>query len=224
MPPAREAPPPTPAAVVPGEMPPSPRPVAVPKTPPPGWVGSSWSPDTDQRILALGSLIHTDSEKVIPILRDIALEEHNAGAARRAVWVLVQSRKPEAVSTIVEVAKRGREPVKVAAVRGLGSFGGPEVSQALLQLYSTGNAMVKREVVTTLGRAGGREQLASLYWKASREAKHPIIGGLFAARAEDELIGIAEKEGDKQLRTETLTRLRLLGTPKARAYLAKISP
>lgn len=244
---------PPPHAAVPAVVAPVQPAAPVPSPPPAAWFVDDWSPDTDQRILALGSLIHTDAGKVIPMLRLIALEDGNPGAARRAVFVLAQSRTPEALWTVVEVATRGPEPVKVAAVRGLGSFGGPEVSKALLQVYSTANALVKRQVVTTLGeraetpallriaqsegdqslrataivtlgRVGGREQLASLYSKASRESKRPIIIGLFTARGEDELIRIAEKEQDKQLRAEVLTRLRLLGTSKARAYLAKINP
>ena len=45
--------------------------------------------------------------------------------------------------------------------------------------------------------------------------------GLFNARAEDELIRIADEEKDPQLRGEVLPRLRLLGTAKARDYLLK---
>jgi hypothetical protein len=237
-----------PPAVPPGETP-------IPPPPPPAapWFVHDWSPDTDQRILALGSLIHTDAEKAIPILKIIALDTNNPGAARRAVFVVAQSRKPQALSTLVEVAQSGPEPVKVAAVRGLGNFEGPEASGALLQVYSSANPPVKRQVVTvlgereempallriaqsegdqnlraiaivTLGRVGGREQLYTLYLKAKRESKRPIIVGLFTARGEDELIRIAETEQDEQLRREVLTRLRLLGTPKARAYIATLKP
>lgn len=237
--------------------PPSPRRLApaktlapVPATPPGAWIVESWHPDTDQRIQALGSLLQSNQELVVDLLRHIALDEKNAGAARRAVFVLAQSRKPEARSAVVEIAKRGPEPVRVAAVRELGRFDGPEVSQALLHVYSTANGPVKRQVVTslgerseaqallriaesesdltlrataitTLGRAGGRAQLVTLYAKADRRSKRPIIVGLFTARGDDELIRIAEREGDRELRAEALARLRLLGTPKARAYLAK---
>lgn len=225
----------------------------VPVKPPAAWVVENWRPDADHRILALGSLIHTDAEKVIPMLRNIAMEENNPGAGRRALFVLAQSRKPQALSTVVEVAKEGPVSVRVAAVRSLGNFGGPEVSKTLLQVYSMASAQVKKQVVeslgeraeapallrivqseadqslratamVTLGRVGGREQLFSLYSNADRASKRPIIVGLFNARGEDELILIAETEQDRQLRAEVLRRLRLLGTPKARAYLAKQSP
>jgi HEAT repeat protein len=240
------APPPAAAPVQPGAQPAPP----IPSTPPPAWVMETWNPDADQRVLALGSLINGNEAIVVDLLRHIALDDENPGAGRRAVFVLAQSGKPVAESAVVEIAKRGPEQVKIAAVRELGRFGGPEVSKALLQVYSTANTVVKRQVLTSLGaraevsalyriaqverdqalrstaivalgRVGGREQLVRLYSNAERGTKRPIIVGLFNGRAEDELIQIAEKERDPQLRSEVLSRLRLLGTPKARAYLAK---
>ena len=249
-----EAAPPVPQPAV-GRAPAAASPRAAPPlpAPPPAWVVEGWNPDTDQRILALGSLLDQNEGFVVDSLLQIALDEENPGAGRRAVFVLAQSGKPVAESAVVEIAKRGPEPVKVAAVRELGRFGGPEASKALMQVYSTANLPVKRQVVSSLGaraevaalyriaqsesdqtlrsiaivalgRCGGREQLTRLYAKAERGAKRPIIVGLFTARAEDELIQIAQKEKDAALRTEVHSRLRLLGTPKARAYLAKVSP
>lgn len=225
----------------------------VPAAAPPAWVVEGWYPDTDQRILALGSLLGKNEAFVVDLLRHIALDEENPGAGRRAVLVLAMSGKPTAQSAVVEIAKRGPEPAKLVAVRELGRFGGPEASKALLQVYSTANLPVKRQVVSSLGaraevsalyriaqseqdqslrstaivalgRVGGRVQLVDLYAKAERGSKRPIIMGLFNARAEDELIQIADKEKDTELRGEAISRLRLLGTPKARAYVAKVSP
>ncbi len=212
----------------------------------------AYVPDAELRIQALSSLIRTDAQKVIPILREMALDSHNAAEARSAVFVLAQSGRPEARETVVQVARTGPELVRVAAVRELGRFGGPDISKALLQVYITSTARVKRQVVrslgersdvsalqriaqsevdahlrevaiVTLGTAGGRDQLRTLYGKVPSSVKRPIIVGLFNARAEDELIRIAEQERDDTLRREALMRLRLLGTPKARAYLEKVS-
>jgi HEAT repeat protein len=214
------------------------------------WVTEFTTADTDLRIQALGSLIQTDAPRVIPILRDIALESRNPGEASRAVFVLAQSGRPDAHSTVLEVAKLAVEPVSVAAVRELGRFGGPRTSEALLEVYESGKERVKYQVVSslgeraatsalfrivqsesdarlrdvaiiTLGRAGGRDQLQRLYQRARPDAKPPIISGLFNARAEDELISIAKSERDGAIRRLVLERLRLLGTPKARAYLEK---
>jgi HEAT repeat protein len=219
-----------------------------PPMPPPAWVPEGYFPDTDLRIQALGSLIRTDAVKVIPMLREIALESGNTGEARRALFVLVQSGRPDARASVLDVAKTGPEVVRLAAVRELGRLGGAAVANDLLQVYSTANERVKQQVVTslaqsdsapallrivesekdrrlrdvailTLGETGGREQLELLYWKAVTDAKRPIILGLFNAQAEDELIRIAERERDPAVREEALARLRLLGTPRAKAYL-----
>jgi hypothetical protein len=230
--------------------PPSPAVVPAAPMPPRAWVPQGYFPDTDQRIQALAFLIRTDAPKVIPMLKSIALESADGSDARRALMVLAQSGQPEARQTVVEVAKTGPEPVRLVAVRELGRFGGPAIVDDLVQVYSTSNERVKYQVVNalgqreaapallhivkserdrglrdtaivTLGEVGGRQQLADLYRNAAADAKRPIIVGLFNAHGEDELIRIAEHERDPEAREEAIARLRLLGTPKARAYLAR---
>jgi HEAT repeat protein len=249
LPPPAEAPRPGEAPRVPPVALPAPMP-PTPATPPMMWIPQNWDPDTDLRIQALGGLMRTDSARVIPILKEIALASENPQEASRAVFVLAQSGRADAHSTVIEVAMHGSEPVRVAAVRELGRFGGAKVSDELLQVYSTGNARVKYQVVNslgersarvalmriaesesnqhlrdtaivTLGQAGGRTQLYDLYVRAGAATKRPIIAGLFNARAEEELIQIAEREKDKALRQDILARLGMLGTPRARQYLEK---
>jgi HEAT repeat protein len=237
----------TPSAPTPA-LPPKPAAAPRPPLPPPAWIPEGYLPDMDMRIQALASLIRTDAPKVIPMLREIALESGSAEEARRALFVLAQSGRPEARTTVIEVAKTGPTRVRIAAVRELGRLGGPAVAAELLQVYSTADEQVKYQVVSslgqrdaapallriaqsekdrrlrdvaivTLGEAGGWQQLATLYVKSDPDAKRPIIVGLFNARAEDELIRIAERETNPEALAEVRARLRLLGTPKAKAYL-----
>jgi HEAT repeat protein len=248
----RPVPPPPPGAPLPppGRSPAGAWPTPKPATPPAIWVSEYSVSDPDLRIQALGSLIQTDAPRVIPMLREIALESSNPHEASRAVFVLAQSGRPEAHSTVLEVARRASGPVSVAAVRELGRFGGPRVSSELLQLYGSGNVRLKYQVVNslgeraaagallqivqteadqplrdaaivTLGQAGGRTQLQQLYARGRSELKRPIIIGLFNARAEDELIQIADRESDEGIRREVIAHLRLLGTPKAKLYVQK---
>ena len=206
------------------------------------------APDTNLRIQALGSLISTDAPRVIPMLREIALESTSPREASRAIFVLAQSGNPEAQSTVLEVARVGSEPVKIAAVKELGRFGGPAMSEELLKVYSISSEQVKYQVVNALGeraattallriaqtesnrrlqeraivrlgQAGGRDQLRRFYESARPALKSSIINGLFNARAEDELIRIAEQEKNPAIRTDVLVKLRILGTDKALAYL-----
>ena len=241
-------PPPPAVGPQPADAPKAPAP---PAPPGPSWFAESYFPDTDLRVQALGLLIPTDAPKVIPLLRTIALESGNPGAARGAVFILAQSRNPEAQSTVVDVAKVGPQTVRVAAVRELARFGGPNVGQDLLEVYSRGDAPVKLQVVSslgeradtsalvrivqtendeklrdaailTLGRAGGREQLRVLFVRAPKDARLAVIRGLFIARDEDGLITIAGEEKDAALKADVIGKLRLLGTPKAKQYLETV--
>ncbi len=224
-----------------------------PPMPPAAWLPEEYRPDADIRIQALDRLMVTDATRVIPILKQIVLASENAREASRALFVLAQSGEPEARQTVVQVAMLASEPVRIAAVKELGRFGGPDASQDLMRVYASSDLAVKMQVVTSLGeraertallqiaksekdpsvkatailtagQAGGpevKEQLRLLYKQVGMDAKRPIILGLFSARAEDELIRIADEEKDPQLRAEALMRLRLLGTPRAKAYLQK---
>lgn len=237
----------------PPHAPPAPAPAVItvsPSTPASIWLPESYHPDSELRIQALGHLMRIDAEKAIPLLKDFCFEQ-NAAVASKAVFLLAQSEKPEARQTVVHVAQSASSPVRVAAVRELGRFGGPDVSTVLLRFYPTSDDAVKRQVVKSLAeraergalltiaqkeanrelrtraifalsQAGGRHELQVLYLRAGTEYKRPIIQGLFNARAENELIQLAERERDAAIREELLDQLRLLGTPKAKEYLQKV--
>jgi hypothetical protein len=235
--------------------PPRPAPVPAPSAPSVWVMTHDGNPDVELRIQALGSLILTDSEeslKVIPMLRDIALEASNPGQARRALFALAQSRRPEARSTVVEVAKTGSEPVQIEAVRALTRYRGADVAPTLLQVYTAAGDPVKYQIVhsfgvrsetasllhiarseanpqlrdtaiVTLGQTpGGSVHLRAMYDRAAAASKRPIIVGLFNARDVDGLIRIHTRERRVTLRREVVERLRLLGTPRAKQYLEQL--
>jgi HEAT repeat protein len=167
--PARPIPPPRPAAVTPPPAPP--RPPMVPPPPDPGsWFPATFEPDTDLRIQALGSLLQTNPDRVIPLLKEIALASKDASEARRAVFVLAQSDRPEARTTVVEVARAGAEPVRIAAVRELGRFGGADAGPELMEVYSTATPRLKREVISSLAGLGHSADTAALLRIAKTEA------------------------------------------------------
>jgi hypothetical protein len=261
-PPAQAAPPsaPAPRPVPPVPAPPSALPAPPPQPAPPAgrvpyrtattWVLEPFT-DADLRIQALGTLIRTDADKAIPILKEIALDSANPDPARRALFVLAQSGRPEARSTVVEVAHTGPENVRIAAVRELGRIAGANVTSDLLQVYSSADGPVRHQVVYTLGQraeatallriaqqeanpqlrevaiatlgaAGGRDQLNALYTRADAATKRAVIAGFFNARADEDLIRIVRTERDAVVRQEALDKLRLLGTPLALEFLKTV--
>jgi len=241
--PEQAAPPIPPAQPAPPAPPVPPAPPAPPAPP-----GLS---ETDLRIQALGTLIHTDADRVIPILEDIVLKVHDVDEARRALFVLAQSGRPEARSMVVRVAREGSEPIRLAAVPMLARFGGDEADKDLLVVYHDGTPPVKRQVVRTLGssggaralvqivrsesdsdlrnsaivmlgRAGGRAELQSIYPTATADMKEALVTALFNASADEALIQIARTDRSESVRKLAIDRLRLLDTDKARAFLATV--
>jgi hypothetical protein len=111
-----------------------------------------YPPDTDLQIEALNGLLEQHGERVIPLLREIALDGNSPDDARRAILVLARSARPEARRTVTEVAHRGPEPVQLAAIRAMGRFDGDGINTELMQVYSSATTpRVKRQVVSSLG-------------------------------------------------------------------------
>jgi hypothetical protein len=212
------------------------------------WIPAG-STDMTLKVQALSTLIESHSDQAIPLLRAIALDRNSPDEARQAVFVLGQSRRPEAQRTVVEVAREASEPVRIAAVRELGRFDGTTISSELMRVYAMGGTpRLKRQVVAslgeradnlallriarseseasvrdyaivTLGRTGAREQLRTLYVQTPLESRLAVLAALFAARDDDELIRIARTEGNPRLRLRAREQLQMLATPKAVKFL-----
>jgi hypothetical protein len=248
--PAAAAPPaaPTPPATTPRAAPPAPPSPPAPPAPPGPPVALS---DNDLQIQALSSLMPSHAELVIPILKDMAFGLPRVDEARRALFVLAQSNRPDAQATVVDVARHGSEPVRVAAVRELGRVAGTDVSRVLLFVYADNMPSVRRQVVRALGqrggadalvqivrverdpellytaivmlgKAGGRVQLRTLYRTARPEMKEPLVTALFSAGDDEGLILVAKEDKDDAMRNLAINRLRLLDTEQARAFLATL--
>ncbi|HYT67953.1 MAG TPA: HEAT repeat domain-containing protein [Vicinamibacterales bacterium] len=237
---AHRTPPPAPAAV---PAPPGPGAVApIATTPPPPGARRTWRPlmlpmtptpegllpagpynfDTDLKIEALVGLLDTHSDRVIPLLREIALDQKNPNEARRAVFVLAQSNRPEARNTVVEAAKRGPDLVRIAAIRELGRFQEPAFTTTLVSIArAEPDSTVRDTAIFTLGRTGARVQLRGLYAQLPAASRFAVLTALFNAKDDDELIRIAATERDQRLRTRARAQLRLLATPKAIKFLTE---
>jgi hypothetical protein len=178
--------------------------------------------DSDVRMQALVSLLDSHSDRVIPLLREIALDNRNPAEARRAVFVLAQSPRSEARNTVVEAARRGPHVVRIAAIREMGRVQEPSFTTALLGIArSESDATVRDTAIVTLGRTGARVQLRSLYTQLPSSSRGAVLTGLFNAKDDDELIRIATTESDQRLRMRARQHLRLLATPKAVKYLTE---
>lgn len=216
------------------------------------WYASDFEPDADIRVYALGGLLRSDADRAIPLLMEIALASDKPTTASRAVTVLAQSKLPKAREKVVEVATTAPQSVQIAAVKAMVGFGGRAVSGDLMQVYSKVNEPVKVQIVkslgdleqpapllqivnaekegpiryhalASLGRAGAVDQLEQLYKTSSSNSRRYIIEGFAFARAEAQLIRVAdlERKGNPQLRRFALDQLKLFGSPRAKEYLQR---
>jgi HEAT repeat protein len=171
--------------------------------------------DTDLRIQALSSLMSSEGARVVPILREIALKAGDEAQARRAIYVLAQSNRADARSTIVEVARTGDEPRQVTAVKVLAYQGWPEAEKVLLDVYGAASPHVKRQVIRVFGNVGSRRQLRQLFDTSEDvELKHAIINALFEAGASSELQRIAKQEKNEDIKRAASAKLELMAVAK----------
>jgi HEAT repeat protein len=141
-----------------------------------------------------------------------------------AVKTLGRFQGPEISGELLQVYATANELVKLQVVRSLGERA--EKGALLRIAQSEKDGRVRYIAFECLGQAGEVEHLAKMYKSASRPGKRSIIVGLFIARADGSLIQIADAEsraGDQELRANVLERLRVLGTPRAKEYLQKVS-
>jgi HEAT repeats len=141
-----------------------------------------------------------------------------------AVTYLGRFGGPDVSEQLLSVYVTADEPVRWQIVKSLGER--LEKSALLTIVSREKDGKVRSGALVSLARAGGVTQLFSMYGSQTLESKRSIIGGLFLVRADGELIRIAEAErvaGNVELCKDATDRLRLLGTPKAREYLLKVS-
>jgi hypothetical protein len=241
LPPSAGRPRPASAPAATPSVPPPGAPAAVPAAPPAPFAGFSagrsrllnvppppegllpvapYGFDTDLQIEALVGLLDTHGERVIPLLREIALDNKNPDEARRALFALAQSNRPEARSTVLEAATRGSHVVRLAAIRELGRFGEPAFTSTLAGIARRESDPALRDTaIVTLGRSGARVQLRTLYTQLPTASRFVVLTALVNAKDDDELIRIATNERDPRLRTHARQQLRLLGTAKAIKFL-----
>jgi hypothetical protein len=170
----RRRPPPASATAAPG----GPQPAAPP--PPPAGADTGFLqpilPDGTFASRRLGRLYSHGCAKVIPILRNIALEADNPGAARRAVFIPRASRAiPRPQSTGVDVAKVRVGDVRVAAVRELAASAARTSAKRLLEVYSSGNA---RGMQTAGGRSRWRARRSPQPFSASSRPRKATSCGM----------------------------------------------
>ena len=100
------------------------------------------------------------------------------------------------MKTLSEVAKTETDPKVLAhAIRALGLAGGEESKSALLSIYNS---------------------------QASVETKREVIRALFLHGSAKDLVGMARKETNPELKKELVRTLSLMNSPESTEYMMEI--
>ncbi len=137
------------------------------------------------KLIAVNGLLQSDPARALPILQALLHGNQSPGVKDRALFVLSQSRSPEASQTLLDLARGKADPdLQVKAIRYIGMMGAESTRKELVDLYSS---------------------------SSDNRVKREIIHGYLLSGAKSQLLAVAKSEPDKELRLEAVRALAQTG-------------
>ena len=137
--------------------------------------------DADLKILAINSLLHRDPAQAIPLLRSMLTGDQPTDVKRHALFVLAQSRSPEAESAMRDLlqGKAGPE-LQSASIQAAGVYEGRRLNDTLVEVYKgTADTKVKRSIISAFFVSNDDVHLVELARaEKSMELKRSIVSQL----------------------------------------------
>jgi HEAT repeat protein len=194
--------------------------------------------DEELKLLAINGLLSTDPERAVPLLeKQLTNPKNSPKLKERSLFVLAQSKNARAREIVANYAKGASNPdLQLMAVQYLGTFGGKENRDKLLEIYRSGsdvalkravlrglmvsrdheallqiarseqNPDLQRDAIRYVGSAGGD---VSPLWNssASKETKEAILEGLMIRNDVIKLAEIAKSDPDVKIRRQAISHL-----------------
>lgn len=161
-------------------------------------VGSSAKPgsDEDLKLLALNSLARQDPSRAIPLLRNILSNSPSPEMRKHAIFVLAQSKSPEAAALLNDVAmgKMG-VPLQAQAIRMMGVFEGKRANDTLAEVYRTSKDV---------------------------EVKRAVISAFFISQDAPRMVEMARNEKDLDMKRTIVSQLALMNDKAATDYMLEL--
>jgi hypothetical protein len=152
--------------------------------------------DEDLKILALNSLLNRDPSTAIPLLRGILSGSQPMSVKKRALFVLAQSKAPEADSILHDAAVGKLDPqLQEEAIRSMAVFQGKRANDTLAEVYRT----------TT-----------------DPKIKKSIISAMFITRDAPRMVEMAKSEKDLELKRTIVSQLALMNDKAATDYMIEL--
>jgi HEAT repeats len=152
--------------------------------------------DDDLKMLALNSLLNKEPGTALPLLRGILSGSQPLCVKRHALFVLAQSKSPEAESILHDAALGKLDPqLQGEAIRSIAVFQGKRANDTLAEAYRT----------TT-----------------DPKIKKSIISAMFITRDAPRMVEMARNEKDLELKRTIVSQLALMNDKAATDYMIEL--
>ena len=120
--------------------------------------------DDDLKMLALNSLLNQDPARAVPLLRGILAGNQPASVKKHALFVLAQSKSPEAESILRDAVTGKMDPqLQRQAIQSMAVFQGKRANDTLVEVYkTTSDPQIKLSVVSALFFTGDAPKMVEL--------------------------------------------------------------
>ena len=152
--------------------------------------------DEDLKMLALNSLLHRDPATALPLLRGILSGNQPINVKKHALFVLAQSKSPEAEGILREAALGKLDPqLQGQAIQAIAIFQGKRANDTLAEVYRT----------TT-----------------DPKIKNSIISAMFITKDASRMVEMARSEKDLELKRRIVSELALMNDKAATDYMMEL--
>jgi HEAT repeats len=152
--------------------------------------------DEDLKMLALNSLLNKDPTTALPLLRGILSGNQSPCVKKRALFVLAQSKSPEAEGILHDAALGKLDPqLQGQAIQAMAVFQGKRANDTLAEVYRT----------TT-----------------DPKIKSSIISAMFITKDAPRMVEMARNEKDLELKRRIVSELALMNDKAATDYMIEL--
>jgi HEAT repeat protein len=211
--------------------------------------GRAPTADEELALAALEGLMAQPGDRALPIIKKVLAGQQSTLVKQRALFVLSQIDSPEAKQMLAQASRSTDAALRSEAIRSIGISGDPKALDSLQEIYKSGGADVKAQVLQAWMIAGRKEAVYQAALGATSEAEaNDAIRMLGVMGAADELrkLGdkpnaasglvqayaisgdleslrkIAEGNGGKPMRVEAVRSIGIVGNDAARTALREI--
>lgn len=184
------------------------------------------SGDEELKLLALNALQHSSPDQAIPMLRQLLQGTQSLKLKQRALFVLAQSRSPEARKIVEDVARQGNPDLQRRAIDYLGVHGSTENRIVLAEVYRTSpDVDVKRRVLRAYMVSGDRARvLEAATAERNDDLRGEAVRQLGVMNAHDELWQLYQKETSVPVKRQILQAMFVGGNATRLIELARTEP